>query len=196
VRGPGVDLRGLVVRPITREERQGWRLYMARYHYLGDRTIVGEHILYAAFLEGELVALLGWASAAFRAPLREGYIGWTDETRSRRLHLVANNIRFLVPPWVRVKNLASKVLAANLRRLSRDWMAVWNHPVLLAETFVDTSRFRGTCYQAANWTYLGQTAGRTKRGNAYLKEGSPKALYVYPLRRDALSRLRGEGGAP
>lgn len=196
VRDPGVDLRGLIVRPIVPEERQGWRLYMARYHDLGDRTVVGEHILYAAFLDGELVALLGWASAAFRAPLREAYIGWGDDVRPRRLHLIANNTRFLVPPWVQVKNLASKVLAANLRRLSSDWEAVWNHPVLLAETFVDTARFRGTCYRAANWIYLGQTAGRTKRGNEYLFGGSPKSLYVYPLHRRALARLRGEGGPP
>lgn len=193
VRDP-VDLSHLIVRPITPEERLGWRLYMARYHYLGDRPIVGEHILYAAFLEGELVALLAWAAAAFRAPHREAFIGWDEATKRRRLHFVANNIRFLVLPWVRVRNLASKALALNLRRLGTDWQAIWRHPVYLAETFVDTGRFRGSCYRAANWIYLGQTAGRTKRGNAYLHGGSPKALYAYPLHRRALPWLRGEGG--
>lgn len=190
VRDPDADLNELCVRPIDGEERLGFRLYMQRYHYLGDRPIVGEHLLYAALLGGELVALLGWASAAFRAPLREAYIGWDEETKRARLHLVATNIRFLILPWVRVRHLASKTLAMCLRRLSADWQAVWKHPLYLAETFVDTSRYRGTCYRAANWTYLGQTAGRSKRGNDYLHGGTSKALYVYPLVRHATRRLR------
>jgi hypothetical protein len=190
VRDPDADLSKLCVRRIESDERVGWRLYMERYHYLGERPIVGEHLLYAAFLEGELVALLGWASAAFRAPLREAYVGWDETTKRRRLHLVANNVRFLILPWVRVRHLASKVLALNLRRLSADWQAVWKHPVLLAETFVDTTRFRGTCYRAANWVYLGQTAGRSKRGNTYSTGSSKKALFVYPLGRHATRRLR------
>jgi hypothetical protein len=177
------NLDELVVRPIEREERLGWRVYMERYHYLGFRPLVGEHLLYAAYLDTEPVALLGWASAAFRVPVRERYLGWDDPTRRRHLHLVANNVRFLVLPWVRVRHLASKVLAANLRRLSRDWQSVWKHPVHLAETFVDTARFRGTCYRAANWTYLGQSAGRGKRGHHYLEHGISKAVFVYELHR-------------
>ena len=190
VRDPDADLRGLCVRPVVAEERLGWRLYMERYHYLGDRPIVGEHILYVATLDGEMVALLGWASAALRAPLREAYVGWDEATKRRRLHFVANNIRFLIPPWVRVRHLASKVLALNLRRLCADWQEVWNHPLFLAETFVDTARFRGTCYRAANWHSLGETAGRSKRGNTYSHGGTPKALFVYPLRRHATRWLR------
>ena len=184
------DLDTLCVRPIASEERLGWRLYMDRYHYLGESTIVGEHILYAAFLGDELVALLGWASAALQAPLRDKYIGWDEATKLRGLHLVVNNVRFLILPWVRVRHLASKILATNLRRLSADWQAVWKHPVVLAETFVDTTRFRGTCYRAANWSYLGETAGRSKRGNQYLHGGTRKALYTYPLRRHATRLLR------
>jgi hypothetical protein len=190
VRDPGVDLGELCVRPIAAEERLGWRLYMERYHYLGDRPIVGEHLLYAALLSGELVALLGWASAAFRAPLREAYVGWDEATKRRRLHMVANNIRFLILPWVHVRHLASKVLATNLRRLSRDWQMVWKHPIYLAETFVDTTRYRGTCYRAANWLYLGETAGRSKHGNNYTHGGTKKALFVYPLGRHATRCLR------
>jgi hypothetical protein len=185
-----VDLRELSVRPIAAEERLGWRLYMERYHYLGDRPIVGEHMLYAAVVGGELVALLGWASAALRAPLREVYVGWDEETKRRRLHFVANNIRFLILPWIRVRHLASKVLGMTLRRLSADWQTVWKHPLYLAETFVDTTRYRGTCYRAANWVYLGETAGRSKRGNDYLYGGTKKALYVYPLERHGTRRLR------
>ena len=190
VSDPDADLRHLCVRPIVSEERVGWRLYVDRYHYLGDRPIVGEHLLYAALLDGELVALIGWAAAAFRSPLREAYVGWDEATKRRRLHLVANNIRFLILPWVRVRHLASKVLALNLRRLSADWQTVWKHPIYLAETFVDTTRFRGTCYRAANWLCLGETAGRSKHGNNYSHGGTKKALYVYPLRRHAKRCLR------
>lgn len=186
------DLDTLEVRPIADEERLGWRLYMQRYHYLGCRPIVGEHLLYAAFLDTELVALVGWASAAFRVPARERFIGWDETTKRQRLHLIANNVRFLVLPWVRVHNLASKVLAANLRRLPADWERRWGHRVHVAETFVDTSRFRGSCYRASNWRYLGQSAGRTKRGNRYLEHASPKAIYVYELHRHARRLLCAE----
>lgn len=186
------DLDSLVVRPIASEERVGWRLYIERYHYLGWRPLVGEYLAYAAFLDTELVALLGWASAAFHVPARERFIGWEEQGKRKRLHLVANNSRFLVLPWVRVRCLASKVLAANLRRLSADWEKAWGHPVHLAETFVDPVRFRGTCYRASNWTYLGQSAGRSKRGNRYLKGGGPKDIYVYDLHRHARAILRGE----
>ena len=179
------DLNTLEVRPVADEERLGWRLYMQRYHYLGCRPIVGEHLLYAAFLDTELVALVGWASAAFRVPVRERFIGWDETTKRQRLHLIANNVRFLVLPWVRVHNLASKVLAATLRRLPADWEHRWGHPVHVAETFVDPARFRGSCYRASNWRYLGQSAGLTKRGNRYIEHGSPKAIYVYELHRHA-----------
>jgi hypothetical protein len=179
------DLSTLMVRPIAAEERLGWRVYMERYHYLGERPVVGEHLLYAAFLDADLVALIGWAAASMRAPARERFIGWSELTRRKRLHLVVNNVRFLVLPWVRVHNLASRILALNLRRLSSDWQDRWSHPVHLAETFVDTSRYRGTCYRAANWIYLGQTAGLHKRGNRYRSGATPKALYVYALHRRA-----------
>jgi hypothetical protein len=184
------DLDSLEVRPITPEERLGWRVYMARFHYLGDVPIVGEHLLYAAFAGAKLAALLGWASAALRSPLRERYIGWDEGRKREGLSLIAQNVRFLILPWVRVAHLGSKALSQNLRRLSSDWQQRYHHPILLAETFVDTARFRGTVYRAANWIYLGQSAGRTKRGNRYLHEGSPKALYVYPVLRDACRRLR------
>jgi hypothetical protein len=194
VEGRLSDHDPLTVRPIASEERAGWRLFMDRYHYLGDKPIVGEHLLYAAFLGSELVALLGWAGAALHVPLRDQFIGWDEMQKRRGLHLVANNVRFLVPPWVRVEHLASKVLALNLRRLSADWQARWNHPLWMAETFVDLARFRGTCYRAANWTLLGQTAGRSRRGNTYLHTGKPKGVFVYELHRNA-RRLLLEGAS-
>jgi hypothetical protein len=195
VRGPDADLSRVIVRPISADEREGWRLYMSRYHYLGDCRIVGEHVLYAAFLGDELLALLSWAGAALHAPLREAYVGWDENTKRRRLHLVVNNTRFLILPWVRVPHLASRVLGLSLRRLCADWRVAWKHPVYLAETFVDTARFRGTCYRASNWIYLGETAGRRKQGNQYRRGSTPKALFVYPLLRQARARLKEQRAA-
>ena len=188
------SLRSLEVRPTTPDERIGVRVHLARYHYLGYQPPIGEHLFHAAFLEGELVALLAWAAAAAHAPARERYLGWDERSRRSRLHLITNNIRYLVLPWVRVRHLASKVLALSLRRLRSDWIAAHGHPVWLAETFVDVSRFRGTCYRAANWKYLGLTAGRAKRGNQFLRGATPKALFVYELHRHSRDILRAGGG--
>ncbi len=191
---PGaLDSRALLeVRPLLEPEREGFRAYMQRYHYLGDSPLVGESLRYGAWLDGELVALLGWAGATLHNGPRDGYIGWDEDCRRERLHLVSNNSRFLVLPWVRQKNLASRVLGANLRRLSADWQAAYGHPVLLAETFVDQKRFRGTCYRASNWIYVGQTKGWSRHGSQYYEHGQPKAVFVYLLNRNALKRM----GAP
>jgi hypothetical protein len=184
------SLFSLEVRPTTPDEHSGVRVHLERYHYLGYQPPIGEHLYHAAFLEGELVALLAWAAAAAHAPERERYVGWDEGSRRSRLHLITNNVRYLVLPWVRVQHLASKVLAMSLRRLRSDWTAAHGHPVWLAETFVDVSRYRGTCYRAANWKYLGLTAGRTKRGNQFLRGGTPKALFVYELHRRSRDILR------
>jgi hypothetical protein len=165
--------------------------YVQRYHYLGYRGIAGKALRYVAILEGEWVALLAWGSAAFRCRARDQYIGWDEKTREKRLHLVTNNARFVMLPGGEVKNLASKVLSLNLRRLAGDFQKIHGYPVVLAETFVDISRFRGTCYRAANWRYLGLTRGYAKHGGSWRHHGQPKAMYVYPLRRDGCELLRG-----
>lgn len=167
----------------------GWRTYMARYHYLGCGTLVGESLRYAAWLGGELVALLGWAGATLHNAPRDQHLGWTAQQKRERLHLVANNVRFLILPWVRVPHLASRILGANLRRLSADWEAVYGHPVFLAETFVDRARFRGTCYRASNWLELGETRGFSRQGRVYRHHGHPKVVFLYPLGRHARERL-------
>jgi len=191
--GPAeLDATQLVVRPIEREERFGWRVYIERYHYLGWRVLVGEHLLYAGFVDGELAALVGWSSAALSVAARDRFIGWNEQGKRERLHLVVNNARFLVLPWIRIPSLASRVLGANLRRLSSDWEQRWKHPVVLAESFVDSSRFRGTCYRASNWKYLGETTGRGKRGNGPRQDRRPKGIFVYELHRRARAILRGE----
>jgi len=178
----------LLVRPITSDERLGWRALMERDHYLGDAPVIGESLRYAALLDGELVALLGWGSASLHNGPRDRYLGWDAAARRAHLHLVVNNVRFLM--LVRQPHLASRVLAANLRRLSRDWQATYGHPVVLAETFVDCARFRGTCYRASNWRCVGETQGWAKCGRLYRFHGQPKSVWLYPLTRDFSQRLR------
>jgi hypothetical protein len=160
-----------------------WDYLVHHHHYLGLPKLVGEHLRYLVYINGQVVACLSWASAAWKVKARDQFIGWDEERKRRNLHLIANNTRFLIPDWIRVKHLASKVLALSLRRLSADWQRIYGHPVYLAETFVDISRFEGTCYRAANWVFVGQTKGSAKKGNAYLYHGQPKAIYLYPLHR-------------
>jgi hypothetical protein len=160
-----------------------WDYLVHHYHYLGLPKMVGEYLRYLVYIDGQVVACLSWASAAWKIKARDQFIGWDEERKRRKLHLIANNTRFLIPEWVRVKHLASRVLALNLKRLSADWQRIYGHPVYLAETFVDISRFSGTCYRAANWVFVGQTKGSAKKGNAYLYHGQPKAICLYPLHR-------------
>lgn len=188
--GCACDDAPLELRPILDGEQVGFHAYMQRYHYLGDSPLVGESLRYAAWLDGELVALLGWSGATKHNASRDRYIGWDDACRRERLHLVVNNARFLILPWVKQPNLASRVLGANLRRLSADWQAAYGHPVLLAETFVDRSRFHGTCYRASNWVVAGQTKGWSRHGQRYEEHGRPKEVLLYPLHRRTLGRLR------
>ena len=166
------------------QESYLWSYLLHHNHYLGNPKLVGEHIRHVVRIGNQVVACLGWASAAWKVKDRDRFIGWDETTKRTHLHFIASNVRFLIPPWVMVKHLASKVLSLALRRLSDDWEAVYGHPVYLAETFVDTARFKGTCYQAANWLRVGKTKGSAKRGNIYQYHGQPKELYLYPLHRN------------
>ena len=130
-----------------------------------------------AVFEGHWLARLGWQVAALKCRPRDRWIGWPRVLQYQRLHLIANNARFLVLPEIRVPNLASRVLALNLRRLSKDWEAVYGHPLRLAETFVD-ARFSGICYRAANWQVLGQTRGFCRRNGHYAAHARPKQVLV------------------
>jgi hypothetical protein len=179
----------LVVRPIGGDELPGWRTHMERFHYLGDAALVGESLRYVAHLDGELIALLSWGAASLRNGPRDRYVGWDEASKKRKLDLVVNNARFLILPWGRRPHLASRVLGASLRRLSRDWEEVYGHRVVLAETFVDSARFRGTCYRASNWIEVGQTKGWSRSGGTYRFNGQPKAVWLYPLSRDFKEQL-------
>jgi hypothetical protein len=162
-----------------------------QHHYLGYRQIVGNHLKYMAFANGQPVACLGWGSAAWSVKSRDSFIGWDKSTKEKNLHFVANNTRFLILTWVSVKCLASKLLGLTAKRISNDWLKIYNHPLYLLETFVEKNRFAGTCYKASNWIWVGQTEGTAKRGHDHLFHGNIKDVYLYPLRKDFRKKLTG-----
>jgi hypothetical protein len=174
-------------------ESRWWREQVERYHYLGCRVPFGAHLRYWVRNRQRELACLLWTSPAWKMKPRDVWIGWSDQQRCRNLQWIVNNGRFLILPWVRVKGLASKILSLSARQLPRDWQSRYGHRPLLLETLVDADRFRGTCYRAANWIYLGQTTGRGRMDREHKADGQAiKDIYVYPLVRDARQRLRGD----
>ena len=198
---PGQSLLGTVgqfgavsLEPVTSGADHGWwRELVGRYHYLSYRVPVGAQLRYLAFVSQPtrtVVAALQLSSPAWRLAARDLWIGWDEPTRQRNLQRVVNNSRFLVLPWVRVQNLASRLLALLAGRLATDWSARFATEPLLLETLVDGSRFAGTCYRAANWIELGDTAGRGRMDRTHARHGqAPKRVLVYPLVADAQRRL-------
>ena len=184
---PPVELK--LVRNTTLEPL--YNSLVQEHHYLGYCQIVGNHLKYIAFVGQRPVACIGWGSATWSVKSRDAFIGWDKKTKEQRLHFVANNTRFLVPGWVRVKCLASKILSMNIKRISDDWIKVYHHPLYLLETFVDQNRFKGTCYKAANWIKVGQTKGTAKRGHNHLVHGKIKDVLLYPLRKNFKQKLMG-----
>ena len=169
-----------------------FREYIDRYHYQGYKVPFGAHLRYLVRSEQCPERVLGcllWTSPAWKLEERDRWIGWKADLRSRNLQFIVNHGRFLILPWVRVKGLASKILAHSARRVPADWETVYGIRPLLLETLVETERFRGTCYQAANWTHLGATKGRGRMDRYNEALGTPKALYVYPLCRHVQERL-------
>ena len=165
-----------------------------RHHYLGYRVPFGASLRYLVCSERapeNVLACLLWSSPAWRMAARDAWIGWNDGERARNLQYIVNNSRFLILPGVRVKGLASKILAAGARQLPADWEKLYGYRPLLLETLVDAERFRGTCYRAANWIKLGQTTGRGRLDREHALHGAAvKDLYVYPLCRHVGERLR------
>jgi len=163
---------------------------LERYHYLGCRVPFGANLRYWVRSRGRELGCLLWTSPAWKMQARDAWIGWSDEGRQRNLQWIVNHGRFLILPWVHVKGLASKILALSARQLPHDWQTRYGHRPLLLETLVDAARFRGTCYRAANWIYVGQTTGRGRMDREHKAHGQViKDIYVYPLVRDARQRL-------
>ena len=163
------------------------------HHYLGYTQPVGEHLKYLVYAAGRPLAGFVWSSAPRHLEPRDRFIGWAAAARRQNIRFVVYNPRFLILPWVEVRQLASHLLARMVRRLSADWQQIYGHPVYFAETFVDPERFRGTCYRAANWVHLGRTTGRGKDDLTHRPNRSRKDVLGYPLIAQFRERL-AEGG--
>ena len=182
---PAGRLSDLHLEPVARrEDSHLWNEYIERYHYLGYQPLPGAQLRYFARAGGRILALLGFGAAAWKTAPRDQFIGWSAKQRQSRLHLLVNNARFLIMPWVRSANLASMLLAMASRRLVDDWQQRYGYRPVLLETFVETPRFRGTCYKAANWIYLGQTKGRGKLDVHKTARLPKKSIWVHPLVRN------------
>jgi hypothetical protein len=163
------------------EAARRWAFYLDRYHYLGLR-VVGENLGYLAVdRQGREVACLLFGAPAWSCRVRDAFLGWRAEARRAQLARLANNTRLLILPWVRVARLASQVLSQVARRISADWQDQYGHGLQWLESFVDTERYRGTCYQAAHWRYVGLTTGRSRQDRQQLLRVSRKAVYLYRL---------------
>lgn len=205
IRGSLSELRPLSASLVVpRSEDLGlFKALLGQYHYLGHRNMVGENLRYLIRdRHGRQVACALFGSAAWKCADRDRFLGWNRGCRERNLQALTNNTRFLILPWVEVPHLASHVLGLIARRIRDDWQAKYAHPVHALETFVDRSRFKGTCYRAANWMRLGATQGRTRNDRNRRIQAPVKDVYLYPLipdfRRElcapACSRTEGRAG--
>jgi hypothetical protein len=168
-----------------------WNEYIARYHYLGYRIMPGAQLRYFVMAGDRILGAMGFGGAAWKIAPRDKYIGWTAEERESRLYLIVNQTRFLILPWVRCQNLATKSLALAMRRLPGDWQARYGYQPVLLETFVDTTKFHGTCYKAGNWIQVGITQGRSRQDTKHAKDQPVKSIWLMPLTRDFRTTLVG-----
>ncbi|MCP4967706.1 MAG: DUF4338 domain-containing protein [bacterium] len=186
-------MTGLRLSPVTdKGASRLWNGLIDRYHYLGYTPLPGAQVRYLIESDQGLLGALGFGAAAWKVASRDRWIGWDRAGREAHLGRVLNNARFLLLPWIRVKNLASKVLSLSALQVAEDFAARYGERPVLLETFVEIPRFAGTCYRAANWRYLGETAGRGKADRTHRATLPRKGVYVYPLRAD-FRRVLGVG---
>lgn len=175
------NIKDLRVELVTTSESRLWNEYIHRYHYLGYKPLPGAQLRYIVRSGDQVLALLGFGASAWKTAPRDQFIGWTQQQREQRLHLVVNNARFLILPWVKSRNLASKVLALAAKRLPEDWQNRYRYRPVLLETFVEVQKFIGTSYKAANWICLGNTKGRGKLDTLHLNAQPVKSVWIYPV---------------
>jgi hypothetical protein len=181
-----VSVKRVKVRPVLKEEELNFRELMQKHHYLGFVPKMGETMWYIATIENEWVSLLSFSVSALKCNARDKWIGWSYRHQFGRLKLIVNNNRFLILPKWHIKNLASRTISLCLERLPDDWLIFFGHKIVLAETFVDPSKFLGTVYKASNWIYVGDTKGFRREKDGYTKTvGNSKMIFVKPLHRDA-----------
>lgn len=170
-------------------EEAGFNSLLQAHHYLGYSQPVGEHLKFMVYAGARPLALFAWSSAPRHLGPRDRFIGWSPTVRRQNIGAIAYNTRYLILPWVRIEHLASHLLGRMTRELSQAWSQVYGHPVYLAETFIDPTRYRGTCYRAANWLDLGQTQGRGKDDLTHRPNRTLKQVLALPLCRDFRQRL-------
>jgi hypothetical protein len=180
-----------VTRPQSVSENRKWTYYVQRHHTLGCAIQFGAQLRYFIRSDGQDLGCLQFSASAWALAPRDKWIGWTQEQKKARLQLIVNNSRFLILPWVRVKNLASRALAGAAGKIQADWLATYCYEPVLLETFVDTTQYSGTCYKAANWKYVGITQGRGRQDRHNERALSEKAIYMYPLQHGFREILKG-----
>lgn len=178
----------------SRQDSSLWNELIGRYHYLGYKTLPGAQMRFLVFGGSHLLAVLGFGASAWKVASRDRWIGWTAEERTRNLHLIINNARFLILPWITSHNLASRILGRVARVLPALWEKRYSYAPVLLETFVEQARFRGTCYRAANWIHVGQTQGRGKLDRKHEHALPVKDVFLLPLQSDFRLQLRAPIG--
>jgi hypothetical protein len=188
------ELQPLQVRQVRRTRYEKlFNSLIAHYHYLGYCHPVGEHLKYIIFTEDRPIGCFAWSSAPRHIGCRDKFIGWQPDTRKKNIHLIAYQSRFLILPWVTVSCLASHLLGKIAKVISTDWESVYHHSIYFLETFVDTEKdFKGTCYKAANWIYLGTTTGRGKNDQTHKANRSCKMVWGYSLSKKFRELLQHE----
>ena len=182
IAGPLQELRPVDIQQVRRtNDELLFNSLMEQYHYLNYQQPVGEHLKFLVWAQDRPIACLAWSSAPRHLGSRDRYIGWSAEARRRNIRFIAYNTRYLLLPWVRVSYLASHILGKMASQLSYHWERMYGHPVYFAETFIDPGRFRGTCYRAANWKFLGLTTGRGKNDHTYKPNRPIKEVLGLPL---------------
>ncbi len=183
---PPKDFINLRIEPVQNKKQSLlWNEHVQKFHYLGHAPMPGDQIRYFVHWHDQVAAVLCFRSAVWKTVPRDLFIGWNYEQRKKNLHLVVNNARFLILPWVVAPNLASRILSMSQKRIAQDWMDRYQYAPVLIETFVETPRFQGTCYKAANWTCLGTTKGVGRLENSHKPTLSKKNIWVYPLKKSS-----------
>lgn len=172
-----------------------WNHLVKSYHYLGYNSIIGPRVKYLVWFKERPIAAISYTQASYKLGMRDAFIGWSEDERKRYLPHVLNNNRFLILPWVHVKNLASHIIALSIKRLKHDWPILYRKEPYLLETFVDRTNYKGTCYKASNWHYVGETSGFGKVGVTYQYHGNKKGVFIYPLKKN-FKQLMGCTGKP
>ena len=185
------DLKLVLVRRGPQLTR--WNEFVGRHHYLGYKMLPGAQLRYLIMDGDRVLGAMGFGAAAWKIAPRDSFIGWCPEERERRLHLIVGQSRFLILPWIRCRNLASKTLAMAVDRLPSDWEACYGFRPVLLESFVDNSRFRGTSYQASNWLNVGNTQGRSRMDRHHRRDQPIKTIWLKPLTPRFRECLRGRG---